>query len=254
MGRYSGLFNQPSEAGVAYSLGLFLAIYVFARKPKLLYSAIAAIMIGGALTVSKIFIFIGIPIGIVQFMLTPRKNSFRWAVFWVIALVAAITGSGFLAHWDGLSYFQRLFVTPSASDAVSLYTAGRWTEGSSMLAIITATLATSPLAGFGFAGLNTAYDSAWTQIIVTSGLIGAVCLVIIMVKALLVPFHAKDAGVRFLGWAVAALLIGGNFGIPVLTSNRVGSLMWIVLVLVATQVSRGTRASVTEVATQLSQR
>lgn len=41
MGRYSGIFNQPAEAGVAYSLGLIAAVYALRRQPMILAAPVS---------------------------------------------------------------------------------------------------------------------------------------------------------------------------------------------------------------------
>ncbi|CAO5164107.1 hypothetical protein FAIPA1_240053 [Frankia sp. AiPs1] len=57
------------EAGVAYWLALFVVVYLFARpgwndRPVLLALAAGPILVGGVLSMSKIFLLCGVPISI----------------------------------------------------------------------------------------------------------------------------------------------------------------------------------------------
>src|SRR5690606_6260889 len=63
LGRYTGLFNQPLEAGLAYSIAGLCWIYAVAvtRKATVLkWVLLVGVVIGGILTVSKIFVFGGV--------------------------------------------------------------------------------------------------------------------------------------------------------------------------------------------------
>ncbi|EMF0159430.1 hypothetical protein OPR95_001757, partial [Enterococcus hirae] len=64
-GRYSGIFNQPVESGTIYSIGIFCWYYLSRRKNNIKsFDMITLILliVGGTMSVSKIFLFIGLPI------------------------------------------------------------------------------------------------------------------------------------------------------------------------------------------------
>ena len=61
LGRVSGVFNQPAEAGLAYGIAGLAACYVWRERPGRLYLVLIPIILGGLLSVSKVFIFGGLP-------------------------------------------------------------------------------------------------------------------------------------------------------------------------------------------------
>lgn len=230
MGRFSGIFNQPAEAGVVYSLALLLAVWLYRRRPGLLYPALAVLTVGSILTVSKIVLFIGLPLAAWYLFRSYRLGGKLLTVGAVGGVFAVVAGSGFVQEWEGFDYFTRLFEVPQG-DAVDFYTAGRWAEGSPMLRVVGEVLASRPLNGFGFAGLEVAYDSAWTEVIVVAGLFGAALLAVVFVQVFRYALGTADQGLRRLFVLVALLLAGGSLGLPVLTANRVATLVWLVVAL-----------------------
>lgn len=252
MGRYSGIFNQPAEAGLVYSLALILAVWLYSRKPVLLYPALGILAIGGILTVSKIFLFIGLPLAIWYLFCRYRLGGKLLTLASLVGMFALIAESGFVQEWDGFSYFARLFEAPQGN-AVGFYTAGRWDENSNMLGVIDAVLTARPLNGFGFAGRSVAYDSAWTEVIVVGGLPGAACLAMAFVAIFRQAYRTGNPARRRLTYLVALLMAGASLGLPVLTANRAATLVWLVLALLALARTPRNRAT-TEHTQTLSQR
>lgn len=244
MGRYSGLLNQPAEAGLLYSLALILAVWLYARKPWMLYPAIVILTIGGLLTVSKIFIFAGIPLGFLYLMRRYRLAGKILTIGVLAGLFTLVARSNFLQDWDGFSYLSRLF-NGTESNLLKFYTAGRWNEGSGMLDIIGVVLNASPLSGFGFAGLQIPFDSAWTEVIVVSGLLGTLCLAVALIAICIQSFRIVDKELKLLAILVAVLLVGASFGLPAFTANRVATLVWLVVALFALIRTTQVRATTT---------
>ena len=120
MGRYTGIFNQPFEAGLAYGVGLIsiLFILIFERdlscrfiKPAFLNLGLFLIVVGGVLSVSKVFFPLAIFISFVFFLWVSKvlsKKNFR-RLFVIVIMISAF--SYFLRdQWAGFDHFLRLVI------------------------------------------------------------------------------------------------------------------------------------------------
>lgn len=230
MGRYSGVFNQPAEAGLVYSLGIILAVWSLAEQRGRLFLCAGLILVGGILTVSKVFLFVGVPISIWIVVRHYRISD-------KLAIISALLGSASFAvllglsdYWLGYSYFTRLFELPG-TDALSFYTAGRWNEGSSLRNVLSTVLENSPTIGYGFAGLNVPYDSTWTEVLVISGVFGLLCTIAIFALFFHQALTTQQEQHRVLTLALATCVLGASFGITALTANRASTLVWLLISL-----------------------
>ena len=73
--RFTGIFNQPAEAGVAYGVALFCLIYLAQRREiRAGTTALcaAALITGGILTVSKVFLLGALPLAVMMTLRSPR--------------------------------------------------------------------------------------------------------------------------------------------------------------------------------------
>ncbi len=90
-GRFSGLFNQPAEAGVAYCLAAFCLVYLVsagsAGSRATWLPCWVLVMLGGLMTQSKIFMVGGLAITVVLVLLARRERV-------VLALSAVVTVVG----------------------------------------------------------------------------------------------------------------------------------------------------------------
>ncbi|WBL19228.1 hypothetical protein [Citricoccus sp. NR2] len=231
MGRYSGIFNQPAEAGLVYSLALFLAIYLYRKRTTVLLFVILVLCIGGAFTVSKVFVLAGLPLGVYYLWRSVAPSRKIWLLLIVPVTAALLTSSGFFQNWDGFDYLIRLLTPPADQSLLEFYTAGRWNEDSAIMMVMSAVLSASPWVGVGLAGLAVPYDSAWTEAIIVAGLLGVVCVAATYLAILWIARHTQDPQRRRLAFMVAIMLIGASFGIPSLTVNRSTTLIWVVVTL-----------------------
>ncbi|MDQ6949534.1 MAG: hypothetical protein M3256_25615, partial [Actinomycetota bacterium] len=92
-GRYTGIFNQPAEAGAAYGIALFCLIYLVQIEPRshavrLIFFG-TLIALGGTLSVSKVFLLGALPIVLVL-LVQDRPRRAR-----VIGGIAVITIAGY---------------------------------------------------------------------------------------------------------------------------------------------------------------
>lgn len=240
MGRYSGLFNQPAEAGTVYSIALIAAIYLYRRRPVLLTLIGTALTVGGILTVSKVFLLVGLPVTVWQAVRVTGNRTQRVAVIAAAVLVMWVAaGSQLLPEWGGQDFLLRLL--PSADqNAVELYSGGRFGSDATLTAAVEAVLATSPTLGFGAGGLQVAYDNGWVEALAVAGVVGVAIHTAIL--AVLVGAwwrqRAVDVDLSRFSAGLITIVIGASFGVPALTVNRVATVGWLLLGLVLLCASR----------------
>ncbi len=234
-GRYTGIFDQPAEAGTAYGVALLCIIYLARRGERWLVPEVTGVLVvvGGILSISKIFLFVSLPIAALVIVRSPgvRLRILAGATIGGAALLLA-NAVGLLPTWRVGSSIILSFLHPNGS-FVTLYTADRYGPGGGTLwPAIADVLHTTPWAGFGLRGLNTAYDSQWLEILVLSGLIGVIlfCAVVAVLglewlKMRKVAGPAESA----LAGSVIMLAVASSAGFPSLTANRAGVLIWLIL-------------------------
>ncbi|HEY2277108.1 MAG TPA: hypothetical protein VGI00_02055 [Streptosporangiaceae bacterium] len=241
-GRFTGIFNQPADAGVAYGLAVFCLIYLVrqAVQPRWkLASVTAALLVtGGALSLSKVFILGAVPIAVVLVARRQRARSraiagtaFAGATLWCLAAVGA------LPSWPAATATVKGIV--SGSSLTTSVSGGRYGTGGTLGPVVSDVLRSAPWTGFGAGGLNVPYDSLWVQVLAVAGLLGV--LLMLAVMALLMVRWLRQRGVlgpaqRSLAGASLALLAGASLGLPSLTSDPAAALGWLIIgVLITAQ-------------------
>jgi hypothetical protein len=233
LGRYTGIFNQPAEAGEMYSFALLAAIYQF--RASTLKFAVAGLLItvGGLLTVSKVFLLVGLPIAGWQVLRQSTGRSRRMVLLVSAAVAtAALAQSGIGPRWIGGDFLAQLLHPGASHDVLDLYTGGRLGDESSLHSVVTAVLHHAPWFGFGAAGLAVPYDNGWVEALCVAGLSGAVLYTVLLAAiaacwirrgGAMPPEHSR------LGGGLVLLLIGASVGLPALTANRVATVAWLLL-------------------------
>jgi hypothetical protein len=237
-GRFSGVFDQPAEAGIAYSLGLFSWAYLRRTNSKVIlldYVALTLILVGGALSVSKVFVIGGILLFLAYWNPLKRPAQLlNWRSTFLVVIASTSLGA-LLSTWKGLDFLLRLFMPGDQSvNMVALYTAGRFGKDETLVKELFAqTIAESPFYGMGFAA-NTTLDNAYAEFFVQGGLIGLLAyislLIVIGTTAFFQPGLSKEDR-RFLGVLVLFITAAG-MGMPIVTANRVSSILWVLVFLV----------------------
>jgi hypothetical protein len=266
MGRYSGVFNQPAEAGIAYTLAALSLAYLQKRA---LVPALWAnvgwvlIVVGGLLTLSKVFVG-GLVLALLL-VLVYRTRVVRTAVV-TLGTVAVMVGAslaGWFTAWGAstMAGWYRYSIEAGDSPLYTL-TAGRFgaagTDSPPSIAVpmqpsvdgvessVDALPPTGvgqlleemrdehPVFGVGARGLQVAYDSAWSEALVVGGFVGLalvlLTLLVIVVSSLL-RMRRLDGVHGFLGAGVVVLTLAGCMGMPALTGNRESTLLWVFVVV-----------------------
>lgn len=229
-GRFTGIFSLPAEAGMAYGLGLFCVVFLAQRGTwhRVLLGCFAAVMIaGGVLSVSKVFLLGALPLAALMVLRGHGRTR--------VLLCAALGGAGFwlLAHagvlpaWAGAAKVGGLL-----NPAVRIWGGGRYGAGGSLGVPAADVLHASPWYGFGASGLLVPYDSLWLEALVLAGLAGVV-LTAALVAAVGWRWLALRSALGRPEWLLAgaslALAAGASAGLPSLTTDRAGTLLWLIL-------------------------
>jgi hypothetical protein len=233
-GRYTGIFDQPAETGIASGVALLLLIWLARQHAwRSTWVAVAAVLVvsGGVITLSKVFLLAALPAAAVTVLR-------GYARVRVIAAAAAAAGAAWLAGTAGLlpgwhaggAYLTAL--THPTGSLTAVYTAGRYGSGGTLTPEFTDVMRAAPIAGFGAGGLDTAYDSLWQQAFIVAGIMGVVLMaaVVVMLARRLVTLRCIVARREWqLATGVLFLAVASSAGIPSLTANRAGTLLWLVL-------------------------
>jgi len=242
MGRYCGIFNQPIEAGIAYSIGLGSWVYIISKEKRIDLMKIIlliGLLIGGFLTVSKAFILGGLPLVIIYlYFAIGLQYILKFKSFFKIFLVLIILVPLSLSLekiWKGANFFSRLFNwDPSSGKSfLSFYTAGRFgSDQSTVIYLFLKTIQESPLNGFGF-GAFSPLDNGYIEFFYQGGFVGLLFYAMILYylfRHIFKNFNNSPDECRLLAFLMI-LVLGAGLGAPVLTINRSSILIWILIVL-----------------------
>ena len=235
MGRYCGIFAQPTDAGFMYSIALLCAVYLYRNRAMIFALSATLLGIGGTLTVSKIFLLVGLPIVLWQTFRAPDGRHRRLVLVLCVPMVVWIAAhTGIAPHWAGKDYLLRL-MPRNGSNTIELYTAGRLGSSSSLSGAIDAVLAVAPVGGIGVQGISVAYDNGWIEALVISGLIGVAAYTIVLVLLIGAWFRNRSQvsqAASSLAGGVAFISAGASVGTPALTANRCGTIIWLIFGIV----------------------
>jgi hypothetical protein len=236
-GRFMGVFNQPVECGLAYSIGLFAWVYIISVKLLIKMKDIFFLLflfVGGVLSVSKVFIFGGLPLYFIYLIwATKLKNLLKLKN--ILAGIIALFIIIFLSNkWDeigGLNYLLRFFTAPID---LSTITGGRFDgdDGTTgVMQMFVDTWTEAPIHGLGFARFGT-LDNGYIEFFSQGGLIGLFFYIFILFNIGLTGLKncRKHREGKFL-LILFVLIVGAGVGAPVLTLNRVSAICCVFIML-----------------------
>jgi hypothetical protein len=245
MGRFSGIYNQPFECGLTYSVGLFAWAYLILKSNRISladYVRLICLLLGGCLSVSKAFILVGCPLFFLYCLSESRIRcllNWRWIAFGVASVAL---GFGLLDHWTGRDSFLALFDARSdrTPNLVWRYTAGRFgSEDTEVVRFFTRVWEEAPIQGAGFM-VQGALDNAYLAFFVQGGLIALTGYLILLLSigltALRQRVRRRDEG-RFLR-IIIFYIVAAGMGAPVITINRFSTVFWVLLMLIYLTISR----------------
>ena len=245
-GRFTGVFDQPFESGLFYSLVFYLWVYYGAKvSTKSLVWALSGCMvfIGGWLSGSKVFLFIGMFTGIALWLFLIRGQiwqtlSFLFTIVFLNIILSFFTKMGMFASLFKGGYFYKepfLKVVSGARFGLS--------ERSKIEDNFYFVWGRNPIVGDGFPS-SYALDSAYLQIFSYGGMIG--CLLYMLVIAELSYLCLRGFYItkeKALLLSILALIFFAGFGAPVLTINRVSIYIWVVVSLLILSIDSGSKVN-----------
>jgi hypothetical protein len=233
IGRFTGLFNQPIEAGLAYSAGVIGWAYLVGSyrtvswRDWFLFGAVA---LGGVLSVSKTFLFVGFPAGLLYWALWAGRHQVARPRTVLAIGTAGIAGAALLQKWQAAAYAMRFFGrSATAADirdltaTLDLLTAGRYAQGveSTVQRLFAEVMAGAPVHGFGFGAYPT-LENAYLEYLYLGGLVALgfyLAVLGIMGGMAALGRVATPRESTFLA-VLLALMLAAGLGGPVLTINR----------------------------------
>jgi len=240
IGRFTGVFNQPAEAGLMYSLALLCLAYLWVRRPSMTrrtYGLLLVALVGGSLlSQSKMVLLVGIPVTAALLLIASRSDRRARAGFVVlIAVLVPLTLAAIGASsWNGSERIAQLVTldTKGAGGVLDLVTANRYGNSSVLAGEFSTVIEYQPAFGFGATGLDIATDSAWLEVLSVSGLVGLAFYVLLL--GYLLALAVRHSQTKAPSWSIMAyglVMIAAleGFGLPIATANRAGTIFWLLV-------------------------
>lgn len=220
VGRYSGIFNQPLEAGSFYStalIGLVMLNRLFEYKGLKYIIAMGFICIGGLLSLSKSFVVLGVIISTVLFLSFGHR---RWYIY-LLALLSLVLGFFFIAYFFSNNAYRDSFVSLYQNDGfLALVTAGRFgSEDTEVQRLFTLFFQDGFFSGFGL-GAQATLDNGFLEYAYQGGMLALFLYCLFFVIGLTYSISNFDIGYSRVVFALLIYGLLASVGGPVLTANR----------------------------------
>jgi hypothetical protein len=221
VGRFTGLFGQPLEAGIFYSVALLALVYLASLDwgnsilRKLL---LISILVGGSLSLSKNFIVLGALVAL-TYAASVRVLSVGagGALFGLIVVVV----SGWLLFGNG-NYSNSFVDLFDEGGLLLALTAGRLGKGDTEVAQLWSHLAHSEnwLTGFGL-GSYLPLDNGYLEYFYQGGVLALVCYLLFILGVIVFAIvHWRDDVSKLL-LSLSLFAVGSSLGGPVVSASRV---------------------------------
>jgi hypothetical protein len=241
-GRYTGIFNMPFVGGVAYSLGILLWGYRMRTAGEIRIIDLVflgALVLGGVLGVSKVFIIGGALVFLVylkpfKVIASRPKNAL---LVGAAAGILLLLGMPELERLDEIKTFDRIAryfeVGENEGNFLAVYTANRLVPGSSLvIPLFVEAWQEAPLWGFGLAA-STLLDNGYLEAFYQGGFVALLAYLWALGTIFWQGLRLWRIGIEEgrLLIAIGVLLVGANLGAPATSVNRFSVLLWVVLTL-----------------------
>ena len=265
-GRNTGIFNQPAEAGLAYSIAL-ICITFLSRLPmpsRIIISSL--VMTGGLFTYSKVFIIscaitlaaaILLPLFVRQYWRIPIALAMSLCIgmltMWPLGRLQVlwsqvdrlIPGQRFSAAIQSVTQHDQQAATNGAAvqfastediglpqaiwTFLNIATSGRIGVDGSLPQLVTDVITQNWLLGIGIQGVATAYDSAWVEAYVYAGLIGVIAIAAVLVTLTVAATKSHEVTSTLGIFLIIFTLAVASLGIGSVTANRISTQVWMIL-------------------------
>jgi hypothetical protein len=227
-GRFVSIFGSPFEAGIAISMALLSASYLFKSKCiSLSFYALSIVLlfIFGILTISKVF-FVGFLLFVIFNYRSVALYYFLLAFILLTALYLNFLSSD--STWVGQRFYSAYFGFDDSMNFVNRWTAGRYGENSGVSFYFDKIYSENGLIGYG-ADYIGVVDSFVTEAFSKAGLLGVILYSFILFW-LLIKSSRKVFSVnysRYIRFLVFVMIIA-SLGAPAITKNHVGPFFWMI--------------------------
>ena len=240
MGRINGIFNQPFDAGNMYSLALLSCILLrelgyISYKEFIVYTSF--ILIGGILTISKVFLFLGVPLSLLLYLVLNEKQKI---IINILKLVLLVVFSSLLMYvslytveklWKGSSYLLMMF----SLENIKMVILERIFGGEYGINDWKLVLEDSPIFGEGFAFIEQ-LDSNYLEYFVEGGLVALMSFISLFIFLAYI-FSARiystksltKRNILYFSFFVVILMFLSAFGAPSFTGNRIQVIYTLIL-------------------------
>ena len=235
--RWTGIYNQPVEAGIAYALSLAIAVTWLlsetrSRSQRLVLAAAASFCLaGGLLSQSKAFVASIAVCGVALALSGRLRGRLSKAFGWSLPLVGLLSLLPSGARRQSELWLQSLderFVD------IQTLTAGR-VGGAAGDRIFAEVLKGDPLGGLGMASGLGPIDTLTTAALLWGGFVGLGLVVAIAVELLRISWDSIRSDMVVApsrrpvapAWAVTLPVLVGAIGGPSIYMNRLTSLLWV---------------------------
>jgi hypothetical protein len=244
--RLMGIFNQPLEQGTVYAVGCLVWVELWRRRVLTIAPAVlsgTAIVVGGILGFSKVFLLGGLPFGGLLLLSNGVRLRDLVRVSVAIAVAAPIVSLS-ITYWqgaEGLFSLLEMIVNPATlAYAVS---GGRLGVAKSLgeeylISKVAIAFRSAPVTGVG---LGAALGLGDNEYLLSLGEGGLLLLTLIVIRQVLVfvpalPRVTQDPEARLL-LALGSVLVLGAMGGPVSGVPRCGTVLWVFIALLMINVS-----------------
>ena len=227
MNRYSGLFDQPLEAGFSYSIGILSSIYIYKIK-KITFAKfmiyIIMLNLGGVLTVSKVYVYGGLPLSLIYYFLINKS------IISIIFLSSPVIILSYISlHISGGSdFFGRLLDFNSVFDNI-VY--GRYNSDSDLIYKFEEIFRNNFIFGIGYTG-RSIYDSGYFQYFIQGGILQLGLQLFMLIYITLIS-RVKSPSFFLLIIFINIQQLMTLFGGPTILSNRSSVFLGIVYASIA---------------------
>jgi hypothetical protein len=229
IGRVVGIFNQPLEAGVFFSISLLTAITyskIYLEKfwlLNLLY--VILIIVGGALSLSKIFLILGLFIALL-YSVSIKVIRTRSFFVWLLMISILINLLALYAP----AYFDSLFDLYENGGFIFALSAGRFDGGESenMLLYLRVFGDLNWISGFGL-GSYLPLDSGYLEYLYQGGVcafLGYLIFILWLFRISLVSWHYLQGKLLCF---IVLLIIFGSMGGSVISANRANVVLFLLV-------------------------
>lgn len=233
MGRFIGVYNQPLEAGSTYSLGVLGWAWLEnnGRNFRTIwrYGLLGLMVVGGLLSISKVFILGGTVLFLVYMFLFAEKKVRRRFLYALPVFGGLIGWYVTSIQWSGLRFLRSLLFGGGGNESLLVrFTAGRfggdrdWGEGPGIVALVTEeVMRESPFVGFGMEK-PPILDNGLVAYLYHGGVVAAAMYCLLLFWLLFKGYRLyRVNGRRYVYLLfIGVLAVGITVGAPAFTLNR----------------------------------